>query len=505
MKVTTERLENCIVALDIQVDDQETDQYLHSAARKIAREYRIPGFRPGKAPYHVVVRRFGVDAVRGQVFDQFGDKIFEAGLKESGLEPADQASLEEVTWEPFTLHLKVPVAPEVDLGAYRDIRVDWEAVETTDEDLEEELLRLRRQHVEWEEDVERGAELGDQVVIDITGTIDGNVVLGNTAREMVLNADSPYPVPGFAGQVVGMKVGETREFDLTYPEDHYNPDSAGKTAHFEAKLHGIKVENLPELNDEFAHLVGDYENIEALKAGRRQALQEDAENQAKDEYLEQIWARLFETAHVVYPPVYVERELEAIQQQLEGQLKQSGMDLESYFRLTNTNEADWKESIRPQADERLKRRLILAEVAVQEKLKVEQAEIDAEIDRLVDSDSEQAQNMRDWLRSPTGMQILVEDLVTNKTIERLEAIARGQAPSLEELVAESEDDEAPATDEEALAAGEAQDIEAETVTAVSEAADAEPVVKVAEAAVDPEVDAPAAEATQAGEDGVEEA
>ncbi|RQW08662.1 trigger factor, partial [candidate division KSB1 bacterium] len=255
MKVTTERLENCIVKLDIQVDDKETHNYLHDAARTMAKDYRVPGFRPGKAPYHVVMQRFGLEAIRVQVIEQFGDQVFEAGLKESGLEPVDQASLEEVTWDPFTLHLTVPVAPAVNLGGYRDIRIDWEEPSVSDQDLEEELDRLRRQHGEWQE-AGRGAELGDQIVIDITGKVEDKVVLGNTEREMVLNADSPYPIPGFAEQIVGMKVDETREFDLTYPEDHYNPDTAGKSAHFEATLHKIQVETLPELNDEFAILVG---------------------------------------------------------------------------------------------------------------------------------------------------------------------------------------------------------------------------------------------------------
>lgn len=473
MKVTTERLENCIVKLEIQVDDKETHTYLHDAARTMAKDYRIPGFRPGKAPYHIVVQRLGLDAIKGQVIDQFGDKIFETGLKESGLDPVDQASLEEVTWDPLTLHLKVPVAPAINLGSYRDIRIDWNEPTVTDQDLEEELDRLRHQHGEWQE-ADRGAELGDQIVIDITGKVEDKVVLGNTGREMVLNADSPYPIPGFANQIVGMKVDETREFDLTYPEDHYNPDTAGKEAHFEATLHKIQVEKLPELNDEFAILVGDYENLEDLKTKLRKSLQERAENETREAYLDQIWDRLLKEAVVEYPQVYVDRELEAMKQQIEGQLKQNKMDLETYFKLTNSSEEAWKESTRPQAAQRLVRRLILGEVIEQEKIKAPKEEIDAEIERIVALLGEETQSIREWLQSPMGSLNVAEGLLTDKATTRLIDIAKGQAPSLEELEPKSETEEQPTPAEPTAESEMVQAVETETVQAVEDKQEQEP-------------------------------
>lgn len=474
MKITTERRENCIVALNIQVDEKETDNYLQGAARTLAREYRVPGFRPGKAPYSVVLRRFGVEAVRGQAVDQFGDQIFEQGLKESGLVPVAQATLENVTWEPMTLHLQVPVAPEVNLGAYRDIRVGWEEIQITDEEFEEALANLRKEHAEWEK-VERPTALGDQVVIDITGTVDGKVVLSNTDRETVLNADSPYPVPGFATQVVGMTPGETREFDLTYPEDHYNPDTAGKSAHFEARLHEIKVQNLPELNDEFATLVGDYENLQDLKVKLRQSLLERKQTQAKEEHLEQIWSQLLSTAQVEYPKAYLDREIEAMKEQLSRQLQQRGSDLDTFFKLTNTTEEAWKGEITPRAQDRLKRQLILGKIVELEKITVEQAETDAEIAKIVEPLGDQGSNLREWLNSPTGAMTVTENVMADKATERLLAIARGQAPALEEAkesTAESAELEAgqPQTEGASTPAAAETQVEAISGQAAGEAA-----------------------------------
>ena len=429
MKVTTERQENCIVQLSISVDERAEQDYLRRATRALSRNYRLPGYRPGKAPYNVVVRRLGIEAVRAQVIEDFGDKIFEEGLAESQLEPVDQASLEDVTWEPLTLHLKVPVGPEVYLGAYRDIRVSKQEVQTTDEDLEGELLRLQKERSEWQA-AERPAEIGDQVVLDITGKVDGEVVLENKSREMVLDDKSSYPVVGFAEAIVGMATGETREFGLTYPEDHYNADIAGKEGRFEARLEEIRTQTLPPLDDEFAMSIGDYEGLEDLRAKLSQSLLEGAQAQADQEFQDQIWEKLLEIAQIEYPETYVNRELEGMQRQLEAQLKQQGLDIATYFQLTNTTEEGWRAQLRPTAEERLKRGLILNQVTREEGLEVGTEEIEARIEEMLEPMGDQADAARKAYASAIGKAVVADDLLREKATERLEAIVRGEAPEL---------------------------------------------------------------------------
>ena len=441
MKVTTERQENCVVKLDISVEPGEENAYLRRSARTLSREYRIRGFRPGKAPYNVVVQRLGIEMVRAQVVEQFGDQIFEEGLAQSELEPVDQASLQDVTWEPLTLHLTVPVGPEVALGDYRDIRVPWGVPEVTEEQINAELIELQQGQSEWRPD-DRPAELGDQVVLNIKGTVEDEPVLENTDRELILDAGSPYPVPGFAEAVVGMTPTETREFDLPYPDDHYNAEVAGKTGHFEVTLNEIRVEVLPELDDEFAMLVGDYENLDELKASLRESLGEKALEQAEDEYEEQIWEKLAETATVDFPLVMVERELETIKRQLEQQMQQQGLDLETYFRLTNTTEEAWKDEVRPQAEQRVQRGLLLAEIVETEKLTLKEGAMQAEIERMVESVGEQGEQMREMLESPMGMMSVSERLLTEKAVAQIKAIARGEDPPMGSLEEETTDDEA---------------------------------------------------------------
>jgi len=464
LKVTTERQENCIVQLTISVDEEKETEYLRRSARALSREYRIHGFRPGKAPYDVVVQRLGLEMVRAGALDRFGDEVFEQGLEESKLEPVAQASLQDVTWDPMTLHVEVPVKPEVLLSKYRDIRITWGVPEVTEEQVNEELLKLQREQSEWRPD-DRPAEMGDQVVLNIKGTVEDEIVLENTNRELVLDPDSPYPVPGFAERVAGMQPGETKESDLTYPEDHYNAEIAGKEGHFEVTLHEIRVEVLPELDDEFAILVGDYESLSELKASVREKLEEEARERAENEYEEQVWKALLETAEVGYPAVMVDREIESTKAQLEQQLQQrQGMDFQSFLSLSNTTEETWAAGVRPEAEERLKRGLLLAEVVEQEELSVESAEVEAEIEEMLEPLGERGEQLREIFNSPSGRMSVNERLLTRKAVERLKAIARGEEPPKGNPPSEAAEEPAAGAEE----GSEAGTPEAETEVAAAE-------------------------------------
>jgi len=471
VQVTTERQENCIVKLTIAVDERKSREYLQRAARTLSRRYRLPGFRPGKAPYSVVVRNLGIETVQSQVLEQFGDQVFEEGLEKSELNPAAQANLDDVTWDPsFTLHLSVPIMPEVDLGAYRDIRIPREVVEVSDAEVQEALLRLQKEQAEHEPK-EGAAALGDQVVLDITGTVDDETVLENVAREMVLDSEARYPIPGFADAVVGMEADETRTFTLTYPEDHYNADVAGKEAEFEVHLGEIRSEVLPELDDEFAIMVGDYEDLEDLKAKLRQNLEEQAEGAADEAFDEAMWDALLATASVEYPEVAVTQEINEYQRQFEMQLRQQGMDLDSFFQLTGTTPEAWREQVRPQAVERLKRRTILTEVIEAEKIEVEDDEVDAAIERAIEPMGDRADDMRKMLNTEQGKLSIKQDLLIDKAQDLLRTLlvagadeASVDAEETPEEEPEAERPEAPA--EEATAEEAAEPVEKQKLTRI---------------------------------------
>jgi len=351
--------------------------------------------------------------------------------------------------------------------------------------------------------------MGDQVVLNIKGTVEGEIVLENTNRELVLDPDSPYPVPGFAEAVVGMRPDETRELDLTYPEDHYNAEIAGKEGHFEVTLHEIRVEVLPELDDEFAILVGDYESLSELKASVREKLEEEARERAENEYEEQVWEALLETAEVDFPAVMGDREIESMKAQLEQQLQQGqGMDFQSFLSLSNTTEEAWAAGVRPEAEERLRRGLLLAELIEQEELSVEPTEVEAEIEEMLEPLGERGEQLREMFNSPSGKMSVSERVLTRKAMERLKAIARGEEPPKGNPASE-ETGEAAAGAREGSEAGTP---EAETEVAIAEASaqseSTEGVVDVAGDGADvgeetAEADAPSREVAE-GEGAAEE-
>lgn len=507
MRVTTERQENCIVQLTISVDEAKENEYLRRSARGLSRRYRIRGFRPGKAPYSVIVQRLGIETVQAQVIDQFGDEIFEQGLEESGLDPFDQASLRDVTWEPLTLHLNVPVGPETHLGDYRAMRIPWGVPEVGDKEVDEELLRLQKEQSEWRPD-DRPAELGDQVVLDIIGKVEDEIVLQNTSREMVLSADSPYPVPGFVEAVVGMEPEETREITLAYPDDHYNAEIAGKEGHFEVTLREIRVEVLPELDDEFAMVVGDYEDLDDLRSKIRASLEEQAQGRAEQEYEEQIWQELLESATIEYPVVMVDREVETMKSQLGQQLQQQGMDLDSYYRLAGTNEEAWAQEARPQAEDRVKRALLLSETVEQEELAVAPEEVEAEIEDMVSSLGEQGEQLRELFMTPGGRMSVMERLLTRRAVDRLKAIARGEDPPKGNLVSEGEEENEAEAGPEDTEGGEQSvaKVDEGGTEDVEDAADVDgeqPVAKAEETETEDAVEAEVAEVEEVEEERAE--
>ena len=235
MEVTAERLENCQVELTIEVDEERVEQELRRVARRLSKRRRIPGFRPGRAPYDAVLRFFGKNALYQVVLDDLGQAVFEEALEKEGIEQFAQAELMDIQLEPMVLKMMVPVAPIVELGDYRQLRLTPPEVTVSDEEVEEALKRIQAQHSQWQP-VERPAQLDDQVIVDIEGTVEGEVVLSNQERVLLLKAESPYPLPGFNEQIVGMVIGEDREFDLTYPENLANEELAGRESHFKVHL-----------------------------------------------------------------------------------------------------------------------------------------------------------------------------------------------------------------------------------------------------------------------------
>ncbi|MFQ5813251.1 MAG: trigger factor [Anaerolineae bacterium] len=377
MKVETERLENCQMALTIEIGEERAKRALRNVARRISRRAKIPGFRPGKAPYNVVARYFGKEALSKEVLDELGDAVYKEALEEAELEPFGQAQFTDYETNPLVLKLVVPLAPVVELGDYRQMRLEPEEETVREEEIDEALRRIQEQNTFWEP-VKRPAQWGDLAIVDIEGTVKGETVIGNKGRELILDADSSYPLPGLSEELLGMTVSEQREFTLTYPEEFENWELAGQQVHFKVQLQDLKEKVVPGIDDDLARTVGSYETLEDLKAELRRNLQAKAEQEFPNRAL----AALVERSQIEFPPLMLEREIDNWLEELDQSLRRQSLNLENYLKMEKKTEEEFRQEVSPQVGERLKRSLTLGKFVELEGLEIESDEVDKALEHL---------------------------------------------------------------------------------------------------------------------------
>ncbi|HSJ54365.1 MAG TPA: trigger factor [Anaerolineae bacterium] len=470
MKVTSERLDNSQVKVLVELDTAEVEDKLRQTTRKLSREFNVPGYRRGKAPHHAVIRVLGREAVQQQALEDFGNDLYEAAMAEIDFKPYEVGKLEEVEWEPFVMTVLVPVEPEVDLGDYRSVRLPFEVQEVADAAVEEYLEGLREEHAQWTP-VERPAEMGDQVVVFVRARVGDETILEEENMELLLEAGSPKPLPGFAEQVVGLKAGESAEFDLSLPAEGAEEGAEPREAHVYIDLNTVRERDMPGMDDELAMMVGDYETLDDLKASVRERLELEARQRAESEYLEQVLEAMVEAApKIEYPPQAIDREADSTMMQMERNLSASGLPFETFLRMMGKTREMYRQELRPAAEDRLKKRLVLEEISRREGLEAKPEEVEAEIDRMSERMGPQADRMREVLDTPGGRESVAIDLAISRAQERALLIARGEAPSLAEAAAaeQAPEPEAEPAEAEAETPGPAAEAPGEGAEALSE-------------------------------------
>jgi trigger factor len=458
MKVTTERLEDCQINVFVELDTADVDKELRQTARKLSRNYNIPGYRRGRAPYHAVIRIFGREAVQQAALEEFGQDLYDKALEEIEYEPYEGGELTDVEWDPFRMTILLPIQPEADLGDYRAVRVPFGPEPVTDEDINERLSEIQQENGQWVP-VERPAEFGDQVVVDMEGNAGDELIMSNEDHEMILEDGATIPLPGFHKEVVGMSVGEDKTFTLTVPEDDDVEEAVGQEATVTVHLHTVREEDLPALDDDLAMMVGDYDSLDDLRAALREEMETAAFQQAEAEYLDKVLDAMIEgAAQIEYPPQAVDREASLVLSQMERNLAMSGLQLDTYLGMIGKTRESYMQELRPAAEDRLKRRLVLDQVAELEGLEAAPDELEAEIERFSEMAGEEAEQMRAMLESPEGRQSVASDLVMTLAQERVVQIGKGEIEDQVEAEAEVE------TEAEV-------EVEDETVTEVETPAD----------------------------------
>lgn len=486
LTIRTEPMEDRQLALKVEVAQERVEQELRKAARKLAGQYRIPGFRKGKAPYHIVTQYAGLPALFDEFIEELGQEVYRTAIEQEKIEPYAMAALDIETLEPLTYSFVVPLEPEIDLGDYRSLRVEEEEPVIDEAEIDEQLEAAREQYSAWA-DVDRPSQYGDTLTIDIKSVIvpadgeddggtddapDGEqtVVLDETDWDVTLDPDNPMDPPGLDDALLGLSPGDEKEVTLSWPAESQSI-YAGKQALFQIKVHKIQSLEKPEMNDELAQLIGpDFNTLEDLRNSIRAEMIEAKKAEADESYMEKTLDALVEQSTMVYPPVVVEDQIDAMVNEFDRQLRQYGIDgVSNYLSQIGQSMEEYRESLREQAEIAARRNLIISELYQLEGLEATDEDVEERIQSMfgdVDEEhAEAAEAYRNMMRSDAGRSILGSQILQQKALERLLAIARG------EEVPE------PVRKPEAAAEGDtpaeaAQSADADDETAASEASEA---------------------------------
>ncbi len=433
MKVTKEKVENSQAFITIEMEPAEMEHGMEDGYRHLVVKANIPGFRKGKAPRAVVERHLGKARLLEEAIDHLIPEAYQNALKEQSIEPYAQPQVEITQADPLIFKAVVPLVPTVELGDYQSIRVTPEPVEIKDENIDAVIEQLRHQHATWEP-VDRTLDFNDLAVMDINGTVDDKPYVKKAAAQYQVLKEAISPAPGFTAQIVGMKKEEEKEFSLTFPADYLNKEVAGKEAHFKVKLHEIKEEKLPELNDDFPALVSDeFKTFTALREEVAKNLKERAEEHARMDFEEKVINAAIDKAKIEFPPVLVDMEINRILNEQDRQLQMSGQGMDGYLRSINKTPEQLQEELRPVAMKNVTASLLLGKVAEEEKVEVSETGIDNRLESMVlGVDEEKKAEMRQMFDNPQTRASLKQSLMARKTIERLADIAKNIQESKKE-------------------------------------------------------------------------
>jgi trigger factor len=461
LKIEKQLLDDHQMQLTVEVEAELMETSKRRAARQIAKRGKIPGFRPGKAPYDVIVRNYGEAAIVEQAMDLLVDDIYPKVLEEAEIKPAAAGSLEKIEeLDPPKLIFKVPLAPEIDLGDYHSIRLPYKYSAPGKKELDVALDEFRRMYATTET-VERAAEIDDYVLMDVKGERakpkeeeDRPAALSRSGYALVIRKearDDEWPYPGFSKELVGMNPGESKTVKHKFPKDDPDESLRGETVNFEVTMKTVQSLTLPELDDELAKMTGQYETLEELK----ETIQKDLEARSKAEYDDEYYLELIDKikagATIKYPPQVVEHEAEHVIDDLGQRLSQQGLDLETYFKMRQTTQEQFlEEEAKPVAIKRLERSLILDQLARGEKIEVDDSSLQNEFGQTLTELQYQGMDFNKMRGGKKGQQQMAEAiamesanrLITRRTLERIKAIATGEYKP-EEAEAEAKGEEKP--------------------------------------------------------------
>ncbi|KWX87229.1 trigger factor [Paenibacillus riograndensis] len=438
MKATWEKIEKNLGVLEVEVEAERVAAALDKAFNKVVKKANVPGFRKGKVPRPIFESRFGVESLYQDAIDILLPEAYGEAVEETDIFPVDRPEVDIEQFakgQPFIFKAKVTVKPEVVLGQYKGLEVPAQKAEITEDELNAELKRLQERHAELVVVDDEPAANGDIAVIDFDGSVDGVQFEGGQAERHSLELGSNSFIPGFEEQVVGMSTGDFKDVEVTFPEAYHAENLAGKAAVFKVKVHEIKRKQLPELDDEFAKDVSEFDTMEEYKADLKAQIESRKKENLKGARETAVVDAAASNAEVEIPDAMIVSEVAHMVRDFDNRLRQQGMNMDMFLSFSGQTREDLELQMKGDAEKRVRNNLVLEVIAKAENIEVSEEEVNEELASMAESFKRTPEEIRSILAANGSLSSLNDEISLRKTIDF--------------LVENSVEVEAPATQEEA--------------------------------------------------------
>ncbi len=418
MKATFISREKNDVRFSIEFSAEEFENAQISAYRSSKDKFAVDGFRKGKAPRSIIEKKYGEGIFFEDAIDELFRKAYPEALTQLELEVIDSPAAEFTQLkkgEGFTATITVPCFPKIEVKGYKGVKIEKIVNEVKDADVENDIAQLQKRNARMVP-VERTAKAGDTVLLDYSGFVGENQFEGGTAEKQTLKLGSGQFIPGFEEQLIGAKAGDDRDVEVKFPEEYHAPDLAGQDAVFHCHIHEVREEQLPELNDDFAQDVSEYDTLKELQEKTRERLEKYAKEGAEAQMKDAAVAKVMEANEIEAPLPMVNDEIDRMLNDFRQQLSYSGMNLDMYFQYTGGTEADLREQIKPDAERSVKTRILLTGIVDAENLTVSDEEMDKELERLSEQYKATVAEIRNMI-GETNLIYFRKDLQVKKAID----------------------------------------------------------------------------------------
>ena len=431
MSLQVEKLEKNMAKLTIEVEAGELDKAIESAYQKNKNKISIPGFRKGKAPRKMIEQMYGKEVFYEDAANELIPEAYEKALDECTEDIVSAPKIEVVQLEagkPFIFTAEVALKPEVTLGKYKGVKVDKVDVDVTDAEIDAEIATERENSARTIPVTDRAVKDGDMTVIDFEGFVDGVAFAGGKGEDYPLTIGSGAFIPGFEEALIGAEIGVETDVNVTFPEDYQADELAGKAAVFKCTVKEIKEKELPELDDEFASEVSEYDTFEEYKESIKKRIADKKEADAKNAKEEAVIDAIIEDATMEIPDAMVETQQRQMIEDFAQRIQSQGLSMEQYMQFTGLTPQALLEQVKPQAMKRIQSRLVLEAVVAAEKMEASEEDFEAEVTKMAEAYKMEADKVKELL-GENGKKQVMEDICISKAVDFVVENAKEAKPA----------------------------------------------------------------------------